>query len=131
MVSEVVVNVIKLGSVFVAESFTTDTEVVAPVSGSVILGNGELVDVIRGAITLLKSDENTGTVFASISIVKIAEVVVTRSGRVPITFTMYVPAGFDYETVIFPVAELTLIWSVAANSCPSELSTPLYVQVFA
>ena len=96
MVSEVVVNVIKLGSVFVAESFTTDTEVVAPVSGSVILGNGELVDVIRGAITLLKSDENTGTVFASMIIMKIAEVVVTRSGRVPITFTWYVPTGFDY-----------------------------------
>jgi hypothetical protein len=87
MVSEVVVNVMKLGSDPVYESFTTDTEVVAPVSGSVILGNGELVDVIRGAITLLKSDENTGTVFASIFIVKIAEVVVNRSGRVPITFT--------------------------------------------
>ena len=40
MVSEVVVYVIKLGSVSVAESFTTETEVVAPVSGSVIVGNG-------------------------------------------------------------------------------------------
>jgi hypothetical protein len=53
-------------------------------------------------------------------IVKIAEVVVTKSGRVPITFTVYVPAGFYYETVIFPVVESTLIKSVpASNSCPS------------
>jgi hypothetical protein len=96
MVSEVVVNVIKLGSVFVAESFTTETEVVAPVSGSVILGNGELVDVIRGTVISVRGDEKTGTVFFRMFIVKIAEVVVTRSGRVPITFTVYVPTGFDY-----------------------------------
>jgi hypothetical protein len=40
MVAEVVVKVMKLGSIPVAESFTTETEVVAPVSGSVIVGNG-------------------------------------------------------------------------------------------
>ena len=41
MVAEVVVNnVMKLGSAPVVESFTTETEVVAPESGSVILGNG-------------------------------------------------------------------------------------------
>jgi hypothetical protein len=65
-------------------------------------------------------------------IVKISEVFVTRSGRVPITFTVYVPKGFNYETVMFPVAESTLIRSVSATkACPSELSTPLYFQVFA
>ena len=65
-------------------------------------------------------------------IVKIAEVVVTRSGRVPITFTVYIPTGFDYETKILPVSELTLIRSVpSTKACPSVLSTPLYVQVVA
>jgi hypothetical protein len=64
--------------------------------------------------------------------VKFSECVVARSGRVPITFTVYVPTGVDYETVIFPVAESTLIKSVpATKACPSELSTPLYVQVVA
>jgi hypothetical protein len=63
---------------------------------------------------------------------KLAEVVVTRSGRVPITFTVYVPTGFNYETKILPVAESTLIKSVpATKACPSELSTPVYAQVFA
>ena len=65
-------------------------------------------------------------------IMKIAEVVVTRSGRVPITFTVYVPTGFDYLTIIVPDVESTLIKSVpATKACPSELSTPLYVHVFA
>jgi hypothetical protein len=40
MVAEVVVKVMKLGSDPVAESFTKETEVVAPISGSDILGNG-------------------------------------------------------------------------------------------
>ena len=36
----------------------------------------------------------------------------------------------DEETNIAPVAELTLIRSVAATSeCPSELSTPVYFHV--
>jgi hypothetical protein len=75
--------------------------------------------------------ENSGTVFCSIVIVKIAEVVL-RSGRVPITFTVYVPTGFDYLTIIVPDVESTLIKSVpATKACPSELSTPLYAQVFA
>ena len=40
------------------------------------------------------------------------------------------PAGLDEETNIAPVAELTLIRSVAATSeCPSELSTPVYFHV--
>jgi hypothetical protein len=42
-----------------------------------------LVDVIKGAVTLAKADEKTGTVFTLI--VNVAEVVVTWSGRVPIT----------------------------------------------
>jgi GTP cyclohydrolase I len=43
-----------------------------------------------------------------------------------------VPIGFDLETNIEPVAELTLMRSVAATSeCPSELSTPVYVHVVA
>ena len=71
-----------------------------------------------------------GSLLAIIFIVKISECFVARSGRVPITATVYVPAGFDLETMILPVAELTLIRSVAATkACPSELSTPLYVQV--
>ena len=38
----------------------------------------------------------------------------------------------DEETNIAPVAELTLIRSVAATSeCPSELSTPVYYHVLA
>ena len=42
------------------------------------------------------------------------------------------PIGFDLETNIEPVAELTLMRSVAATSeCPSELSTPAYVHVLA
>ena len=42
------------------------------------------------------------------------------------------PIGFDLETNIEPVAELTLIKSVAATSeCPFELSTPEYVHVLA
>ena len=42
------------------------------------------------------------------------------------------PIGFDLETNIEPVAELTLIKSVAATSeCPSELSTPAYFHVVA
>jgi hypothetical protein len=64
--------------------------------------------------------------------VKTAEFDDTRSGRVPITFTVYVPAGFDFETKIVPVDESTLIRSVALNKArPSELSTPVYVQVVA
>jgi hypothetical protein len=43
-----------------------------------------------------------------------------------------VPIGFDLETNIEPVAELTLIKSVAATSkCSSELSTPAYFHVVA
>jgi hypothetical protein len=43
-----------------------------------------------------------------------------------------VPIGFDLETNIEPVAELTLMRSVATTSeCPSELSTPEYVHVLA
>jgi hypothetical protein len=61
---------------------------------------------------------------------KLAEVVVTKSGRVPITFTLYVPAGFKLETEILPDAESTLIRSVSpTKACSSELSTPLYDQV--
>jgi hypothetical protein len=41
-----------------------------------------------------------------------------------------VPIGFDLETNIEPVTELILMRSVASSSkCPSELSTPVYVQV--
>jgi hypothetical protein len=43
-----------------------------------------LVDYIKGAVTSIKGDEKTGTVFFMI-IVKFADVVVIRSGRVPIT----------------------------------------------
>jgi hypothetical protein len=43
-----------------------------------------------------------------------------------------VPIGFDLETNIEPVAELTLMRSVATTSeCPSVLSTPAYVHVLA
>ena len=43
-----------------------------------------------------------------------------------------VPIGFELETNIEPVAELTLMRSVSATSeCPSELSTPVYVHVVA
>ena len=42
------------------------------------------------------------------------------------------PIGFELETNIEPVAELTLMRSVSATSeCPSELSTPVYVHVVA
>ena len=42
------------------------------------------------------------------------------------------PIGFDLETNIEPVAEFTLMRSVAVTSeCPSELSIPVYVQVVA
>ena len=101
MISEVVVTVIKLGSA-PSDFYITETQVVAPGSGSYIGGNRQLVDVIRVANTFFRGVQNTGAVF-SIFIVKISEVVVTRSGRVPITFTVYVPAGFDLETKIFPV----------------------------
>ena len=76
--------------------------------------------------------EKTGIVFPFIVIVNIAEVVVTRSGRVPITLMQQVPNGFKVETNIAPVAELTLMRSVAASrECPSELSKPEYFHVFA
>ena len=40
------------------------------------------------------------------------------------------PIGLDMETNIEPVAGFTLMRSVSATSgCPSELSTPVYVQV--
>jgi hypothetical protein len=43
-----------------------------------------------------------------------------------------VPIGFDLETNIEPVAELTLMRSVASFiKCPSELSTLVYVHVVA
>jgi hypothetical protein len=45
-----------------------------------------LVDFIKGAVTSVNSDEKMGTVFFSTLIVNIAEVLVIRSGRVPITF---------------------------------------------
>ncbi len=48
--SEVDVNVIKLGRDPVAESLTEEIEVASPISGSVILGKGYVVDDIRGAI---------------------------------------------------------------------------------
>jgi hypothetical protein len=58
--------------------------------------------------------------------VNIAVEVVVRPVRVPITFILYVPRGFDGEIVIAPVAESTLIKSIVASKlCPSELSTPL------
>ncbi len=42
------------------------------------------------------------------------------------------PTGFDYETNIAPVAELTLMRSVAgASGVPLDLSTPAYDQVVA
>ncbi len=50
IISEVDVNVIKLGRDPVAESLTEEIEVASPKSGSNILGNGYVVDNIRGAI---------------------------------------------------------------------------------
>lgn len=68
--------------------------------------------------------------FIPIIMVKICAVVV-RSGRVPIIFIIYVPGGFGLDTEIFPEFGSTLIRSVlATRSWPSELSTPLYDQVF-
>ncbi len=62
---------------------------------------------------------NTGGVFTAggvITIVKIAKVVVTKSGRVPITLIVYVPASFDYATNIFPSIELTSMRSIVEIS---------------
>jgi hypothetical protein len=64
--------------------------------------------------------------------VKISECVVARSRRAPITFTLYIPTGCDYETKILPVVGLMLTRSIPETKVwPSEISTPLYVQVFA
>jgi hypothetical protein len=41
--------------------------------------------------------------------VNIYDVVVAKSGRLPNTFTVYVPAGLNYDTNIFPLVESTLI----------------------
>ena len=80
----------------------------------------------------VKGDEKTGTVFFSKFSVNIAEVLVIRSGRMPITFMVQVPAGFNEDTYITPVVESTLMRSVSATSeCPSELSTPVYIHVVA
>ncbi len=63
-------------------------------------------------------------------IVKSAEYVVTRSGRVPITFILYVPGSFLSETNIVPVNGLTLKKSIAGfKGFPSDIFTPVYVQV--
>jgi hypothetical protein len=78
----------------------------------------------------VKGEEKTGTVFAFTLIVNIAEVEVTRSERVPITLMVYVPTGFEEETNIAPVAELTLMRSIVSTSeCPLELSRPEYDHV--
>ena len=63
-------------------------------------------------------------------IVKIYDVVVYRSGRVPITFILQDPAGFEIKTLILPVNESTLIKSVAALSVfPFKTLTPVYDHV--
>jgi hypothetical protein len=41
-----------------------------------------------------------------------AEVEVAKSGRVPITLMVYVPIGFNYETIIEPVSGSILMKSV-------------------
>jgi hypothetical protein len=65
-------------------------------------------------------------------IVKSAEYVVTRSGRVPISFILYVPGSFLSETNIVPVIGLTLRKSFDTfKGRPSELLTPVYVQFVA
>ena len=40
---------------------------------------------MKGTYTFIKGDEKTGTVFSTTLILKIAEVEVAKSGRVPIT----------------------------------------------
>ena len=45
-------------------------------------------------------------------IVNIACVYVTKSGRVPLTLTLQVPNGLNFETNIAPEVESTLIRSV-------------------
>jgi hypothetical protein len=63
-------------------------------------------------------------------IVKISEVVDTRSGSFPITLIVHVAIGFDLETHIEPVVESTLMRSLVLTSkFPFELSTPEYVHV--
>ena len=47
-----------------------------------------MVDYIKGAVISVKGDEKAGTVFFSKFRVNIADVVVRRSGRVPITLTV-------------------------------------------
>jgi hypothetical protein len=57
--------------------------------------------------------------------VNIYDVVVAKSGRLPNTFTVYVPAGLNYDTNIFPLVGSTLIKSVDKTSLfPFKLSYP-------
>ena len=60
-------------------------------------------------------------------IVKSAEVDVTRSGRVPTTFIVYIPRGFEWIEIV-PVIWSTLISYVAAFKLFPKLSYPEYIQ---
>ncbi len=97
----------KLGSYPENNSTTLEIEMISLGSASIILGNKKLYDVIRGTVKSFKGVSKYG-VESDIIIVKIDEVVVIRSGRVPTTFIWYVPKGFYFKTVILPVTESTL-----------------------
>jgi hypothetical protein len=63
--------------------------------------------------------------------VKVSNVVVVKSGRVPMILILYVPGGFIRATVIAPELDVIYISFVAiSNTCPSAKSTPVYVHVF-
>jgi hypothetical protein len=59
-------------------------------------------------------------------IVKSANVVVVKSGRVPTILMLYVPAGLDKATVIYPEEGLIEISLVAkSRAAPSDVSIPV------
>ena len=72
--------------------------------------------LINCTFTSVRGVLNYGGLFDRIFIENISNVLVTRSGRVPIIFIELVPRGFNFETIILPVVESTLRRSVESRS---------------
>jgi hypothetical protein len=67
------------------EFFTLSIEIISTRSGSYISADGILKDLFSGTVKLTRGVLYTGAVF-KIMIVKISDVLDTRSGRVPVIF---------------------------------------------
>ena len=80
--------------------------------------------LIKGTVISVKGLAKMGRLFTII--VKRANVVVVKSGRVPTILMLYVPAGFSKATVICPEDGLIEISFVAkSRAAPSDKSIPL------